>query len=75
MQLKVENYPDLVRDPNSKAIINVNRTAMQEHMSKQQMKESIQNLNKEMASLKDDFKEIKSLLQQIFFWNPATWHF
>ena len=65
MQLKVENYPDLIRDPNSKAIINVNRNAMQDHMSKQQMKESIQNLNKEMASLKDDFKEIKSLLQQI----------
>lgn len=65
MQLKVENYPDLVRDPNSKAIINVNRTAMQEHMSKQQMRESIQNLNQEMASLKDDFKEIKTMLQQL----------
>ena len=65
MQLKVENYPDLVRDSKSKAIINVNKAAMQEHMSKQQMKESIQNLNQEMASLKDDFKEIKALLQQI----------
>ena len=65
MQLKVENYPDLIRDAKTKAIINVNKTAMQEHMSKQQMKESIQNLNQEMASLKDDFKEIKALLQQI----------
>ena len=65
MQLKVENYPDLVRDSKSKAIINVNRNAMVEHMSKQQMKESIQNLNEEMVSLKNDFKEIKTLLQQI----------
>ena len=65
MQLKVENYPDLVRDSKSKAIINVNRNAMAEHMSKQQMKESIQNLNQEMASLKNDFREIKVLLQQI----------
>jgi len=65
MQLKVENYPDLVRDAKSKAIINVNRNAMVEHMSKQQMKESIQNLNQEMASLKDDFKEIKALLREI----------
>lgn len=65
IKLKVQDYPDLIRDPNSKAIINVNRAAMQDHMSKLQMKESIQNLNKEMASLKDDFKEIKSLLQQI----------
>lgn len=65
MQLKVENYPDLVRDSKSKAIINVNRNAMVEHMSKQQVKESIQNLNQEMASLKNDFREIKTLLQQI----------
>jgi len=65
VQLKVENYPDLVRDAKSKAIINVNRNAMVEHMSKQQMKESIQNLNQEMASLKDDFKEIKALLREI----------
>ena len=65
MQLKVENYPDLVRDAKSKAIINVNKVAMQEHMSKQQMKESIQNLNQEMVSLKDDFKEIKALLKEI----------
>ena len=65
MQLKVENYPDLIRDAKSKAIINVNNTAMQEHMSKQQMKENIQTLNQEMASLKDDFKEIKALLREI----------
>lgn len=65
IKLKVQDYPDLIRDPNSKAIINVNRAAMQEHMSKQQMKDSIKNLNQEMASLKDDFKEIKALLQQI----------
>ena len=63
--LKVEDYPDLIRDPKSKAIINVNRAAMQEHMSKQQMKESIKNLNEEMVSLKDDFKEIKAMLQQL----------
>jgi predicted house-cleaning noncanonical NTP pyrophosphatase (MazG superfamily) len=65
MQLKVENYPDLIRDSKSRAIINVNRNAMVEHMSKQQMKESIQNLNEEMVSLKNDFREIKALLQQI----------
>ena len=63
--LKVEDYPNLVRDPKSKAIINVNRNAMNEHITKQQMKESIQNLNQEMTSLKNDFKEIKALLQQI----------
>lgn len=65
IMLKVENYPDLVRDPKSKAIINVNRAAMQEHMTKQQMKDSIRHINEELDSLKNDFREIKSLLQQI----------
>lgn len=65
IKLKVEDRPDLIRDSRSKAIININRSAMQEHMSKQQMKENIQNLNQEMASLKDDFKEIKALLREI----------
>ena len=60
MQLKVENHPDLVRDPNSKAIINVNRNAMAEHISKQQMKENIKHLNNEITLLKEDFKEIKA---------------
>ena len=58
MQLKVENYPDLIRDSKSKAIINVNRSAMVEHMSKQEMKENIQHINVELDTLKNDFKEI-----------------
>ena len=65
MQLKVENYPDLIRDSKSKAIINVNRSAMVEHMSKQEMKENIQHINVELDTLKNDFKEIKELLQRL----------
>ena len=56
MQLKVENYPDVIRDSKSKAIINVNRSAMVEHMSKQEMKENIQHINVELDTLKKDFK-------------------
>ena len=65
MKLKVEGYPDLVRDPKSKAIINVNRTAMVDHVEKKNTKVSIQSLTEEIESIKNDFKEIKSLLQQI----------
>ena len=65
MKLKVEGYPDLVRDSKSKAIINVNRTAMADHVEKKNTKVSIQSLTEEIESIKNDFKEIKSLLQQI----------
>lgn len=65
MDYKVEGHPDLVRDSNSKAIININRSAMMEHKYKKDMKTTVQNLSEEMATIKDEFREIKSLLQQI----------
>jgi predicted transcriptional regulator len=65
MKLKVEEFPDLVRDPRSKAIININRSAMNDHVTKREMKENIQNINTELDELKNEFKEIKALLQQL----------
>ena len=34
MKYKVEGHPDLIRDGNSKAIINTNKSAMAEHLYK-----------------------------------------
>lgn len=65
MEYKVEGHPDLVRDPKSKAIININRGAMMEHKYKKDMKTTVESLSDEIASIKDEFREIKALLQQI----------
>lgn len=65
MKYKVEGHPDLIRDGNSKAIINTNRSAMAEHLYKKDMKTTVQSLSEEMNTIKNEFKEIKSLLQQI----------
>ena len=64
MKLKVRDYPDLVRDSQSRAIINTNRSAMMQHIEKRETKVSIQSLQ-EMNVIKDEFKEIKELLRQI----------
>lgn len=65
MKLKVRDYPDLVRDSQSKAIINTNRSAMIQHMEKRETKVSIQSLQEEINVIKDEFQEIKELLRQI----------
>lgn len=63
--IKVEGYPDLVRDPKSRAIINTNRQAMKEHLDKRNTKVTIQSLTEEMNIIKEEFQEIKELLRQI----------
>lgn len=65
MKLKVKDYPDLVRDSQSRAIINTNRSAMMQHIEKRETKVSIQSLQEEMNVIKDEFQEIKELLRQI----------
>lgn len=63
--MKVEGHPDLVRDSKSKAIINVNRSAVQEHQQQVNMKKNIKNLSDEIVEIKQEFSEIKALLQQL----------
>jgi len=65
MNYKVEGHPDLIRDGKSKAIINTNKSAMAEHLYKRELKTTVQGLSEEMNTIKNEFKEIKTLLQQI----------
>ena len=62
---KVKDHNNLLRDPKNQAIINVDKEKLFEHRNKKQIKDNIQHLNEEIASLKSDFQEIKHLLQQI----------
>lgn len=62
---KVKEHNNLVRDPSNQAILNVDRDKLWEHRNKKQMKDNLDHLNSEVASLKTDFQEIKFLLQQL----------
>jgi hypothetical protein len=62
---KVKDHNNLRRDPKNQAIINVDREKLSEHRNKTKIKENIEHINEEIASLKSDFQEIKFLLQQI----------
>jgi hypothetical protein len=55
---KVEQHPDLVKDMDSKAVLNTNYAALVEYRKKQEMKE-------EIDTLKNEVKDIKLLLNKI----------
>jgi len=65
MMHKVKDHNNLRRDPSNQAILNVDRERLSEHRNKKQIKDNIEHLNEEIASLKSDFQEIKLLLQHI----------
>jgi hypothetical protein len=68
-EVKVKGYSNLVRDPLTNAIINTNTTAYEEYIARRQSKEKenqkVESLESELAMMKEDLNEIKSLLRRL----------
>ena len=68
-KLRVEVFSGLVRDTNSNAIVNVNRTEYQVYMSRhknrQKQGDELRGAIKEINTLKQELFEIKKLLKGI----------
>ena len=65
MKLKVVDYPGLVRDSKSKAIINIDSDAYKEYQNKKLLQKKVINITDEINELKQSMDEIKGLLSQI----------
>jgi len=67
--LQVDDRPDLVRDTQSNAIVNRNRSAFESAKRRadeaQRHRDEIRNATREINSLKSEMHEIKSLLRQL----------
>ena len=67
--LKVEGYTHLMRDENTNSIVNTNMSEYQEYVSRRNAKseenQKVQNIEEELASMKDDIDEIKNLLRSL----------
>ena len=67
--LKVEGYTSLVRDVNSKAIVNSNVSEYQTYMKRvrdrEQQGDQIRNAVKEINTLKAELREIKGLIKEL----------
>ena len=67
--IPVEGNADLVRDPNTDQIINTNSSAYQQYINRRQQrkreKEKSLNVEEDLANLKSEMSEIKSLLKEL----------
>ena len=60
--IKVEGHPNLVRDKNTGAILNINKTEIEASRIK---KEKEKQKDREIEQLKNDVSEIKSMLNKL----------
>ena len=67
--LKVEGHNNLVRDTESRAIINTDKSSYNQYMSamknKQKQKDQLRDAVREINTLKCEMHEIKNLLLQL----------
>ena len=67
--IRVKGESDLVRDPNTDQIINTNRNAYQQYVNRREKrkieKEKSLNIEEDIANLKSELGEIKSLLKEL----------
>ena len=67
--IPVKDNNDLVRDPNTDQIINTNRNSYQQYIHRREKrkieKEKSLNIEDDIANLKSELGEIKSLLKEL----------
>ena len=67
--IPVEGNSDLVRDPRTDSIINTNSNAYEQYISQRKKrkreKEKSLNIEEDLANLKSEMNEIKSLLREL----------
>jgi len=65
----VEGYADLARDPTTNSILNVNRLEYEQYVARRAAKneknQKVQSIEDEVANMKSDIDEIKSLLREL----------
>jgi len=63
---KLEGHSDLARDPKTNSIVNVNSTDYEQYIARRSVKkqevQKSENVEQELANLKSEINEIKSLL-------------
>ena len=65
----MEGHKDLARDPETNAIINVNNLEYTQYLSRREVKteknQKVQTIEEDLANVKSELNEIKSLLKEL----------
>ena len=62
---QVKENPELVRDMDSKAVLNTNVSALQAYKKKREKQQEIQSAVDDINNMKNEINEIKTLMQRI----------
>jgi hypothetical protein len=66
---KIEGNADLARDPQTNSIINVNTLEYEQYIKRREVKnesqQKVDNIETEVANIKNDVDEIKFLLKEL----------
>jgi hypothetical protein len=65
MRYKIDNYSQFQKDSESKAILNVDKNALNAYKAQRKNIKKALDVNAEIENLKQDMVEIKSLLVQL----------
>ena len=65
MYIKVQDRRDIIRDGDSKAILNINNDGLAAYRARRQREQTMDNIVNEVSNLKADISEIKFLLSRI----------
>jgi len=72
----VEGHSNLLRDPNNDAIVNIDILGYEKYIAQRKAKnkknQKVQNIEQEVASMKNDIDEIKNLLKELL--NGPKWN-
>jgi triacylglycerol esterase/lipase EstA (alpha/beta hydrolase family) len=65
----VEGHSNLLRDPNNDAIVNIDIFGYEKYIAQREAKnkknQKVQNIEQEVANMKEDIDEIKNLLKEL----------
>jgi hypothetical protein len=62
---KVQENPELIRDMDSKAVLNTNLTALQAYKKKREKQQEIQSAVEDINNLRQEVNELKTLMQRL----------
>jgi hypothetical protein len=62
---KVKENPELIRDMDSKAVLNTNLNALQAYKKKREKQQEIQSAVEDINNMKQDINDLKTLMQRI----------
>lgn len=62
---KIQDHPSLAKDPSSKAVLNTNVSALQAYKAQRNFQSTLQEKANEVDCLRDEVKELKSMLTTI----------